>query len=149
MSVRDWFDQQLAMELPPPPGAGRPYEKAVKAFDVKDSGKRETVGSGGMVRDTEDGKVDFTLVLDGPMFERWGAHLTKGAKKYAARNWMKCVHPDATRGELEASAERYRRSLARHWVQYMRGDTDEDHAAAVFFNINGLEYVRQALSVFA
>lgn len=118
-------------------------------FTIKDSGKRETVGSGGMVRDTEEGKVDFTLVLDGPMFERWGIHLTKGARKYTARNWMKCVHPNATRAELEASAERFKRSLARHWVQYMRGDQDEDHAAAVMFNINGLEYVRDALAKLA
>jgi hypothetical protein len=130
----------LTQEGAPLPGSWK------DPFIIKDSGKREAVGSGGMVRDTEEGKVDFTLLLDGPMFERWATHLTKGAKKYSPRNWMKCVHPGVTRAELEQSAERFRRSLARHWVQYMRGDTDEDHAAAVFFNVNGLEYVRAALA---
>lgn len=102
-------------------------------FTIKDSGQREQFGSG-MVRDTEDDKVDYTLIADGPMLERWAVHLTKGAKKYSARNWMKAE------GEEEAS--RARRSLFRHFIQYMRGDTDEDHAAAIFFNVNLIEYVR-------
>jgi hypothetical protein len=38
--------------------------------------------------------------------------------------------------------ERFRMSAARHFEQWLRGDTDEDHAAAVFFNINGAEYTR-------
>jgi hypothetical protein len=53
-----------------------------EAFVVKDSGAREEFDSG-MVRDTEDGKPDFTLIRKGPMFRRWAEHMTKGAKKYA------------------------------------------------------------------
>lgn len=106
------------------------------AFEVKDSGERMEFDSG-MVRDTEDGKTDFSLVLDGPMFDRWAEHLTKGAKKYAPRNWMQAS------GEEEY--ERFKRSALRHFLQWFRGETDEDHAAAVFFNICGAEYCREQL----
>ena len=107
---------------------------AADAFTIKDSGKREEYTSG-MVRDTADNKVDYTLILDGPMFDRWAVHLTKGAKKYAKRNWMKAA------GEPEYL--RFKESALRHFLQWYRGDVDEDHAAAVYFNINGAEYVKE------
>jgi hypothetical protein len=111
-------------------------------FTVNDSGKREEFSSG-MVRDTEDGKPDYTRCLDGPMFERWAEHLAKGAAKYpdvtpGMANWLLA---DGTK-ELT----RFEKSAMRHFIQWLRGDRDEDHAAAVFFNINGAEYVRQNLS---
>jgi hypothetical protein len=59
----------------------------VGEFLVKDSGERTAFDSG-MVRDTASGKTDYTLIVDGPMLERWAVHLTKGAAKYAKRNWM-------------------------------------------------------------
>lgn len=101
---------------------------------VKDSGERAQFASG-MVRDTTTGKVMMSLVYDGPMLWRWAEHLTKGAVKYAVRNWMKAA------GDEEA--ERFRDSAARHFAQWMNGERDEDHAAAVMFNINGYEYVKQ------
>lgn len=106
-------------------------------FTVKDSGQRSQF-VGGMVRDTEDGKIDFARVFDGPMLERWAALLTKGATKYpdfgpGVPNWKLAVG--------EAERVRFQKSAVRHFVQWLRGDTDEDHAAAVFFNINGHEYV--------
>lgn len=88
-----------------------------------------------MVRDTEEGKIDYSLVLDGPMFKRWAAHLTKGAQKYAPRNWMKAT------GEPEF--DRFKRSFLRHAIAYLDGERDEDHAAAIIFNVNGMEYVRE------
>jgi len=105
----------------------------VSRFDIKDSGRRQAFSSG-MVRDVADGKIDYTLVFDGPMFERWAEHLDKGAKKYDKRNWMLAA------GDEER--ERFRESALRHFLQWFRGETDEDHAAAVFFNINGAEYVK-------
>lgn len=102
-------------------------------FTVRDSGKREQFASG-MQRDVTTDKIDFTLCFDGPMFERLAAHLTKGAQKYDKRNWMKAAGPE--------EMARFRESAARHFIQWLRGDTDEDHAAAVMFNINGYEYVR-------
>lgn len=103
------------------------------SFVITDSGAREQFDSG-MVRDTEDGKLDYSLVLDGPMLKRWAAHLTKGAKKYAPRNWMKAAG--------QAEYDRFKRSFLRHAIAYLEGERDEDHAAAMIFNINGMEYVR-------
>lgn len=102
-------------------------------FVVKDSGERKEFDSG-MVRDVTEGKTDYSLALDGPMFELWAVHLTKGAAKYDKRNWMKAT------GDEER--DRFRESALRHFIQWYRGDSDEDHAAAVFFNINGSEYVK-------
>lgn len=110
-------------------------------FTIKDSGMRETFESG-MVRDTQDGKIDFTRVLDGPMLDRWAEHLTKGEKKYAdiapgVANW--------TQANGQKELVRAKKSAFRHFRQWMRGDTDEDHAAAVFFNINLAEFVKEKL----
>jgi hypothetical protein len=102
-------------------------------YVVKDSGRRQEFGSG-MVRDTTEGKTMWSLVLDGPMLGRYARHLTLGAIKYAARNWMKAS------GNEEM--ERFRESAIRHFVQWCYGAQDEDHAAAVWFNINGYEYVK-------
>lgn len=109
---------------------------ALKEFTVKDSGQRQQFDSG-MQRDVTDGKVMHSLVYDGPMLERWAAHITKGAKKYTPRNWMLATGQD----ELD----RFRDSAARHFFQWMNGDTEEDHAAAVFFNLNGAEFVKQRM----
>jgi hypothetical protein len=104
----------------------------VPEFQIKDSGERLQFPSG-MVRDTTDGKIDYTLIMDGPMFKRWAEHLTKGALKYEARNWMQA--------EGQEELDRFRGSALRHLLQWFDGERDEDHAAAVFFNINGAEYV--------
>lgn len=109
-------------------------------FEVKDSGERIQFESG-MMRDAAKGKVDYTLALDGPMFERWATHLQKACEpgpngeppKYAERNWMLATG--------KAELKRFRASAFRHLLQWLRGDRDEDHAAAVFFNINGAEFV--------
>jgi hypothetical protein len=106
-------------------------------FTVKDSGERREFDSG-MVRDTAEGKTQFHRVLEGPMFDRWAEHLTKGAVKYpdlpdGSANW--------TLAEGQQEFRRFRESAIRHFIQWYRGDRDEDHAAAVLFNINGAEYV--------
>lgn len=117
-------------------------------FIVKDSGKRSEFDSG-MVRDTTEGKMRPDLVRDGPMFQRWVALMTNGAKKYAARNWMKATGT--------AEFERFLESADRHfniWITYRlyginiedpnnptTAPLSEDHAAATLFNINGVEYV--------
>lgn len=107
-----------------------------KGFEVKDSGERQQFASG-MQRDVTTGKKDYTLVFDGPMLERWAALLTAGAVKYEKRNWMQAT------GQEELN--RFRESAARHFVQWLRGDTDEDHGAAVMFNINGACYVEDRM----
>lgn len=106
-------------------------------FTVKDSGQRQEYASG-MVRDLQDGKIDYLLALDGPMFERYAEHLTKGAEKYGKRNWQLA--------KSDEEYQRFRSSALRHMVQWLAGDTDEDHAAAVMFNINAAEYVKERIA---
>ena len=102
-------------------------------YIVKDSGERAQFETG-MQRDVETGKPSYDLVFDGPMLKRWAQHLTLGAFKYEPRNWMKAA--------TQIEYDRFRRSAARHFAQWMMGEMDEDHAAAVMFNLNGAEYVR-------
>lgn len=107
-------------------------------FTVKDSGVRQDYPSG-MRRDTQEGKTNFLLAIDGPMFERYAEHMTKGAAKYGPRNWQLA--------ESEEELERFKASALRHMFQWLAGDRDEDHAAAVWFNVNAAEYVRSRLEL--
>lgn len=112
-------------------------------FGLKDSGARQEFSSG-MVRDTTEGKTNFLNVLFGPMLNRWAEHLTKGRKKYPD------VAPGTPNWTLAQGTEEYLRakeSALRHFLQWVRGDRDEDHAAAVFFNINLAEYVLEQTEI--
>lgn len=96
--------------------------------------ERKTYASG-MVRDVETGKIRWDLVYDGPMLARYAKHLTAGAQKYAPRNWMLAC--------TEEELERARESAARHFAQWLNGEIDEDHAAAVWFNVQLAEYIKE------
>jgi len=107
-------------------------------YIVKDSGERTEFASG-MVRDTQEGKLEGDRCAEGPMLQRWGEHLTKGAVKYpdlgpGRANWTLAMEGD--------EYVRFRKSAWRHFMQWWYGERDEDHAAAVFFNINGAEYTK-------
>lgn len=110
-------------------------------FETKDSGKRIDLANG-MVRDTADNKPDYMLVRKGPLFQRWAELLSRGAKKYGKNNWHKSVtsNPGDAR---EATRARWLESAARHFEQWLAGDRSEDHAAAVIFNMNGYEAMRE------
>ena len=99
---------------------------------IKDSGKQKQF-EGGMVRDTDEGKTNYTLI---PHFirKRWADLYTAGAVKYGKNNWMQAL------GEEEK--ERFKESACRHFFQWLNGEVDEDHAAAVFFNITGVEHIK-------
>ena len=118
------------------------FDKLYKEFVVKDSGVREEFKSG-MMRDTGKGKVRYNRVLAGPMFARWAAHLEKGAVKYpdvspGVANW--------TLGDGPLELQRAKESAFGHFIDWLEGKEDEDHAAAVFFNINLAEHVRLKMS---
>jgi hypothetical protein len=120
----------------PPPSEFNP-----KLFVTKDSGERQMFSSG-MVRDTTAGKIDWHRVADGPMLKRWAELLTRGAEKYpdvepGMPNWM------LARGKEELA--RFRASAYRHFMQWYYHHEDEDHAAAVMFNINGFEQTKKQL----
>jgi hypothetical protein len=111
-------------------------------FITKDSGQREEFATG-MVRDITDGKVRFDLVMvedlpyEDQLLTRWAELLGRGAVKYGDRNWEKA----ATGDELA----RFKGSAFRHLMQWLCGDADEDHAAAVLFNLAGAELVKHRL----
>lgn len=91
-----------------------------------------------MVRDTTEGKTNFLNIRFGPMARRWAAHLTKGREKYPD------IAPGVPNWTLASGIDEFLRakeSAARHFEQWLAGERDEDHASAVFFNMNLAEYV--------
>jgi hypothetical protein len=108
-------------------------------FETKDSGKREEYDSG-MVRDTQDGKPRFDLLipLDVPyrhqFLTRVAELLGRGAEKYSDRNWEKASG--------SAELDRFKSSAHRHLMQWVAGESDEDHAAAVVFNLLAYETIK-------
>jgi len=111
-------------------------------FTIKDSGERQQFESG-MVRDTAEGKTDYTSVYFGPMFKRWAVHLTKGREKYPD---TEPGIPNWTLGSGIAEWIRARQSFLRHQEAWLAGHKDEDHAAAMYFNINLKENVEKKMS---
>ncbi len=104
-------------------------------FETKDSGERQEFSTG-MKRDTQTNKPRYDL-LDRPMLKRWAELMARGALKYGENNWKKA----ATQEELN----RFEASAIRHLFQWLEGETSEDHAAAVMFNISGGEMVKEKL----
>ena len=111
-------------------------------YETKDSGTHLEYSSG-MRRDSQDGKPRFDLIrtqrqpYEEQMIYRYAMLLARGAEKYSARNWEE--------GCGEEELERAKASLLRHTEQLIAGETDEDHAAAVWFNTQALEYFRWRL----
>lgn len=106
------------------------------AFETKDSGDRAEHLSG-MQREPEAGRPRFDLLIpqtvpyEHQLLTRCAALMARGAEKYSSRNWEKANSPE----ELE----RMRSSAFRHFMQWLCGEDDEDHAAAVFFNMLAAE----------
>ena len=106
------------------------------AFETKDSGARLEYKSG-MVRDTNEGKARFDLIhprgipYKDQMITRFADLMQRGSVKYGDRNWEKAI------GQLELN--RFKESALRHMEQWFCGEKDEDHAAAVMFNIMAYE----------
>jgi hypothetical protein len=102
-------------------------------FETKDSGERVEYPSG-MRRDTDKNKPRYDLVYL-PMLKRWAELMGRGAEKYGDNNW-----------QLASSDEelsRFKASAFRHFIQWINGEEDEDHGAAVFFNISASEYLKE------
>lgn len=112
-------------------------------FITKDSGKRAEFESG-MVRDTAEGKPRYDLLLpedesrEESMLYRFAMLMARGAEKYGDNNWQKANSSE----ELQ----RMKSSAMRHFMQWMAGEEDEDHAAAVFANIMFFEHTKRKLT---
>lgn len=108
----------------------------VKKFVTKDSGKRMEYKSG-MRRDTQEGKPRYDLCYI-PMLTRWAGLMERGAVKYGERNWE----------EAEGKEEliRFKASAFRHFIQWLEEvDDEEDHGAAIFFNVAAVEYLKERM----
>jgi len=105
---------------------------------IKDSGERITFASGSM-RDPSTGKIKWSRITFGPMMRRWAQHLTTAEAKYPD---PKPGVPNFTLIETEEELIRYKESAFRHFMSWFFDEVDEDHAAATFFNINGVEIIK-------
>lgn len=99
-------------------------------FVTKDSGKRVDYISG-MRRDTDENKPRYDLIWI-PMLTRWADLMARGAVKYGENNWQLA--------NSKKEANRFRASAFRHFIQWMNGELDEDHAVAVMFNLTAYEH---------
>jgi len=135
------LDARGPADFPPP----RPQDMVPefpllpRAYVTKDSGEREEYTTG-MVRDTQAGKARFSLLVpkgvpyEAQFLTRVAELMTRGIEKYGNRNWEK-AH---TQEELD----RFEDSADRHLKQWQCRNVDEDHAAAVVFNLLAAETVR-------
>lgn len=101
-------------------------------YETKDSGQHDEFSSG-MLREPDTGRSRFdvlvseTVPLDEQLLTRCAAPMEGGAQKYSCRNWEKA--------DPAAELERMKASLFGHFMQWLTGETDEDHAAAVALNL--------------
>lgn len=80
---------------------------------------------GGSVRDSNEGKPRYDLIPPEALY-RVAMHYTTGAAQYGIRNYQK-----GDGMPYEAFIE----SAFRHFEAMRRGETDEDHPAALVWNI--------------
>lgn len=97
---------------------------------IKDSGKK-TIFKSGFQRDTNENKPLYNLIPH-ELLTRVALLYTLGAVKYGKNNWKKA--------NSEEEYERFKESAFRHFIAWQRGDTDEDHPAAVIWNIMNYEW---------
>lgn len=96
--------------------------KGLGVSPLKDSGSRESFDTGA-VRDNGEGKGRFDL-LSTQMLFRLAKHYENGSKKYSERNFEKGM-----------PISRCVDAAMRHLTKYLAGWNDEDHLAAVCWNV--------------
>src|SRR5258706_16469533 len=106
-----------------------------KDIKLKDSGERSSYSSGA-VRDNSEGKGRFDLIPYQGMI-RLARHYEAGAKKYSDRNWEKGMN-----------ISRYVDAALRHLFKYVAGWNDEDHLAAVAWNVFSIMHHEHSLPEF-
>ena len=81
----------------------------------------------GMKREDKSEKPRYFHYLPPEVLERYGVHMLEGAKKHGSGNFLKGGY----------GKENWLDSLYRHLLALKKGQTDEDHAMAILFNIVG------------
>lgn len=105
-----------------PKNIGSDFEQFFNEYITEDSGERRSFETGA-IRDTDTNKPRYDLI---PPEALWRVAMlyTRGAKKYGENNWQKGIPSQ----QMLASA-------MRHLEAYRRGETVEDHLAAVVWNV--------------
>lgn len=86
------------------------------------------------MRDTRKGKGRFDLIPVEVLY-RDAKHYENGAEKYGDRNW-----------EKGQPVSRYYDSAVRHLLQWMAGADDEDHLAAVRWNVGAIMWTEMQVA---
>ena len=102
-------------------------------FVVKDSGDRRTFATGS-VRDRGDLKSRPDMISPFALM-RVGEHMRKGAAKYGPLNW-----------QLGQPFSEVTASMFRHLLQWLQGDEEEDHLAAIVFGAQALMHYREMIN---
>ncbi len=102
-------------------------------YVVKDSGERQDFETGAQ-RDMQSGKPRFDLIPLGPL-RRLADLYSAGAEKYGPNNWRKGIPLQRTLASLE-----------RHLADWIEGKTDEDHGAAVLWNMMALMWTADEIA---
>lgn len=111
----------------------------VDEFELEKASNRVQFSGGGM-RDSQEGKPRFELLVpekvpyEHQYLTRVARLMAKGADHYSDRNWEQFSD--------EESLNRAKSAACRHFMQWLTGEEDEDHAAAVFFNVQAAEYIK-------
>jgi hypothetical protein len=107
-------------------------EKHESVFETKDSGQRRHFDTGAR-RDVDTGKGRYDLISP-LMVRRLAQLMERGAVKYGPDNWL-----------LGMPLRQYLNSAFRHLEQVLEGAEDEDHEAAVIFNMMAFMHTRQRI----
>lgn len=100
-------------------------------YETKDSGKRVEFESG-FKRDIQEGKPRYDLIPH-ELLTRLAELYARGSEKYGDCNWQKAC--------TQEEYDRFKASCWRHFIAWIRGDEDEDHAIATCWNIFAYEWL--------
>jgi hypothetical protein len=109
---------------------------AGSGYEVKQDGPVATRPSGMMKEDA--GKPQPTLIPTGFLW-RLSRHMSAGAKKYGRNNWKL--------GNSAKELDDFRDAAFRHFLAWLDDEEDEDHLAAVSFNMWAADHVRKNLVI--
>ena len=91
---------------------------------IKRSDLPERQFEGGAVRDSNVGKGRFDLLCPFAI-DQLARHMQRGCERYGDRNW-----------ELGIPMSSFYDSADRHMKRFAKGETDEDHLLAAFWNLH-------------
>ena len=93
-----------------------------------------TTFKSGAIRDSQEGKADFTETISWTAFRKYGEYMTEKKIKYGSGNFKKGIPIDS-----------YEKSLIRHVQRYMENkyeegnvEVEQDHISGMIFNAFGI-----------